>query len=161
MNADTDTYERTVIASHRIYHKYIRDHDILDRNIKRYKNNDWDEGAELDYKEILDVEDELWVKMYPEQARAKKKRKEILLQIVPTGNDPSLEVANKESEASSDFSLSSGEENKGVNGEEEGKVCGRKKIDVCDIGLPVRRDEMEVDETKDEDNSIVRGNKGA
>ena len=33
LNADTDTYDGTVIASHRIHHKYIRDRDILDRNI--------------------------------------------------------------------------------------------------------------------------------
>ena len=45
---------------------HICDQDILDKYMKRYRTNDWDEGAERDNKEFLDVEDETWKKMYPE-----------------------------------------------------------------------------------------------
>ena len=47
--------------------------------------------------------------MYPEQTHAEKKQEEEIVQIVPVGNDSSLEVFNEESEASSDF-ISSREE---------------------------------------------------
>ena len=62
---------------------------------------------------------------------------------------------NEESEVSSDFSLSSEEEKAGVDGGEEGKVSGKKKRDVSDIGLPIRREKMEVDEEKDGDEWTV------
>ena len=49
---------------------HIRDQDILDAFQEREKNNNWDEGEDRDDKDFLELEKEVWEKLYPEQARA-------------------------------------------------------------------------------------------
>ena len=72
LNALCDTYERLVIAGHRMHRFFIRDQIIRDAYVERVNNNDWDEKDDRDDKEFLQLEGELWAKMYPEQADAEE-----------------------------------------------------------------------------------------
>ena len=49
---------------------HIRDQVIIEAYMDRVRNNDWDDEENRDDKEFLKLEEELWSKMYPEQAHA-------------------------------------------------------------------------------------------
>ena len=70
LNSLCRTYERLVIASHRMHRFHIRDQVIIDAYMDRVRNNDWDDEENRDDEEFLKLEEELWSKMYPEQAHA-------------------------------------------------------------------------------------------
>ena len=68
MNSLCETYERLVIASHRMHQFHVRDQVIIDAYLERVRDVDWDNMENRDDEAFLDLEDELWAKMYPEQA---------------------------------------------------------------------------------------------
>lgn len=70
LNSLCRTYERLVIASHRMHRFHIRDQVIIDAFMDRVRNKDWDDEENRDDEEFLKLEEELWSKMYPEQANA-------------------------------------------------------------------------------------------
>ena len=70
MQALIRTYERLVMASHRMHRFHVRDKVIMDEYLKRNRNDDWDDEEGRDDEEFLRVEEELWSKMYPGQASA-------------------------------------------------------------------------------------------
>ena len=53
LNALCDTYERLVIAGHRMHRFFIRDQIIIDAYLERVKTNDWDETDDRDDEEFL------------------------------------------------------------------------------------------------------------
>ena len=70
LNSLCRTYERLVIASHRMHRFHIRDQVIINAYMDRVRNKDWDDEENRDDEEFLKLEEELWSKMYPEQANA-------------------------------------------------------------------------------------------
>ena len=69
-NALIRTYERLVIASHRMHRFHICDKVIIEAYLKRIREKSWDDQECRDDEEFLKFEKELWSQMYPEQARA-------------------------------------------------------------------------------------------
>ena len=50
---------------------------IIDEYLKRYKNKDWDEEECRDDEEFLKIEEEMWAKMYPDQASASSEEDQV------------------------------------------------------------------------------------
>ena len=75
------TYERLVIASHRMHRFHIRDKVVIEEYMKRYKNNYWDEKECRYDKEFLKVEEEIWSSMYPGQASASAEEDEVSKEV--------------------------------------------------------------------------------
>ena len=65
---DVRTYERLVVVKHRMYCMHILNGDIKKLYLERFNNNDWDEKEERDGQEFLQLEGELWKKMFPQYA---------------------------------------------------------------------------------------------
>ena len=65
---DVRTYERLVVGKHRMHRMHIRNEDIKKLYLERFNNNDWDEKEERDDQEFLQLEGEIWKKMFPEYA---------------------------------------------------------------------------------------------
>ena len=65
---DVRTYERLVVGKHRMHRMHIRNEDIKKFYLEQFNNNDWDEKEERDDQEFLQLEGELWKKMFPEYA---------------------------------------------------------------------------------------------
>ena len=70
LNALIQTYERLVIASHRMHRFHIRDQVIIEEYLKRVRNDDWDDHESRDDEEFLKLEEEMWSTMYPGLASA-------------------------------------------------------------------------------------------
>lgn len=88
------TYERLVIASHRMHRFHIRDKVIIQEYLKRYKNKDWDEEECRDDEEFLKVEEELWAKMYPGQAAALAEENEVGDEVTSDSADEGDNLCN-------------------------------------------------------------------
>ena len=71
------TYERLVLASHRMHRFHICDKVIIDTYLERLRGNSWDERECRDDEEFLKFEKELWSQMYPEQATALAEEDEV------------------------------------------------------------------------------------
>ena len=59
------TYERLVIASHRMHRFHMCDNVIIEKYLKRYRNNIWVEEDCRDDDEFLKIEEDMWSSMYP------------------------------------------------------------------------------------------------
>ena len=70
LNALIQTYERLVIAIHRMHRFHICDQVIIKEYLRRVRNNDWDNNESRDDKEFLKLEEEMWSAMYPGLASA-------------------------------------------------------------------------------------------
>jgi hypothetical protein len=62
------TYERLVIAKHRLHRIHIRKEDVKKLYLERFHNKDWDEGEDRDDQAFLELEGELWATMFPQSA---------------------------------------------------------------------------------------------
>ena len=58
-------YERFVITKHRLNRMYVHLPDVRDLYMKRWRNNDWDKKEERDSQDFLQLEKELYLKMFP------------------------------------------------------------------------------------------------
>ncbi len=58
-------YERLVITKHRLHCIYCHLPHVKELHIKRFKSNDWDESAEQDAKDFLNIENDIFLEEFP------------------------------------------------------------------------------------------------
>ena len=62
-------YERMVMCKHRLHRIHCSIPRVKRLFLERWKANDWKENDERDDKEFLEVEKEIYLKMFPERAK--------------------------------------------------------------------------------------------
>ena len=58
-------YERLVATKHCLRRLYFHVPDAKELYLKCWKNNDWDEGDERDAEEFFDLEQKIYLEMFP------------------------------------------------------------------------------------------------